>query len=297
MKDIILFLFINLIMCKVNERMNEIDNATDIYCEKCKSLIEVIYPNGEIDQIRPDGITKEIYFDRNLYFKYYAISDSINIDIPINSRGKLYYILAYNTLHNPNLYLAYIKDNYGLWLGINDSINNIEMFNALISDFTIKINNVSEAIEYSMFYLRISNDGGLERLCINTIDDIWLLAQLYNERMSNLKKIKKLTGEFPHQADKSFWLKKVLMNPEEFPDYEKTKKEYTTIIHKPTAVFKYNVFTIEYFTWNQYNGNLEKWEIKFNEVGRIFKAQKKLLSEKIGHFRGSKVSILTFPIK
>ena len=85
------------------------------------------------------------------------------------------------------------------------------------------------------------------------------------------------------------------MEPEEFPNFEKVQKEYKSIVHKPLAVLNEGIFTVKFFIWDQYNGNLERWEMKFTKKGKVISARKRLLSERIGHYRGSKLSILTFP--
>lgn len=293
MRIIVLILFVLLFTCDQN---NKIDrevvkrSGQNIYEDKCKYPIKVIYPYGKIDKIKPDGDVKKIYFDSDKGFKYYAISDSIKVNIDFNSKGKFYYILSYNTLHNPIKYLAYIyNNNYGLWLGMDESTSNIDAFNETISSIVINIQNSQQAVNHALYYLRISNNGSLERLYLRNVNDIWILAQYYenSDEDSYLHNIDQLSGNFGY-SDLTIKSKYIDWEPDHFSDYSKLYGNYNDLIKSPEAKLEGDNYKVIFYVWGHFNGNLERWELALGNDGKLHSLQIVKLKEGIGLYRHSR---------
>ncbi len=263
-----------------------------IYEEECRYPLRIIFPYGPIHKSEPEGDEKIILFNKDKGFKYYIFGDSIMINIKHKSFGSFIYILHYNFLSFHTLWssLAFIyKNEYGLWLGIEDSLDNIEEFNEAISIFDIAIQDSQQAINYALFYLRISDDGDLTRFYLRSIDDIWLLTQFYflyidkHDISWHIKEIQKFDGGYLH-ANLTRNNRYIVQQPEEFPDYDIVYPMYKDVVHPPVARFESGNFIVTMFVWSRITGDLEKWIIEITPKGKILDARKEIIAESIGHF-------------
>ena len=297
MKRYFIFLFLlQVIMtffsCKVENKSSiQIEKKEKNFFEKnCLFPINVFLNFEEFNRRNVYGRIDTIWFNKPKKYKYYIFNDTIKIKLKHKGFGMFVYVNGYNIFHDQKVFFTYIHQNkYGLWLGIENSLNNIKEFNEAMAIFDIAIKDSQQAIDYALFYLRISDNGNLTRFYLRSIEDVWLLTQfyfLYIEKHNiswHIEEIQKFDGGYLH-ANLTRKSRYIIQQPEDFPDYETVYPKYKDVIHPPMARIESGNYIVSMFIWSRITGVLEKWTIEMTSKGKIVNARKDIIAESIGHF-------------
>lgn len=297
MKKYFIFLFLlqiimTLFSCKVENKSSiQIEKKEQNFFEKnCLYPINIFLNFEEFHKRNVDGKKDTIWFNKSERYKYYIFNDTIKIKLKHKNYGMFVYVNGYNIFHDQKVFFTYIHQNkYGLWLGIEDSLDNVDEFNEAMSIFDIAIKDSQQAINYALFYLRISDNGNLTRFYLRSIEDIWLLTQyyfLYLDKYNlpwHISEIQKFDGGYLH-ANLTRDNKYVVKQPEEFPDYDIIYPKYRDVIHPPQAQYISGNFIVEMYVWSRINGFLKKWELEITPKGKIITANQRIVDKYIGHY-------------
>ena len=227
------------------------------------------------------------FIDQRKIKPVYLITKTYNSYLPeFNFPISLVQLDRSNSLDTAPMLVLIFHDSCGLYFTLTKH-NNTDAFNTLVQALpAISLQTEQEVLTYLDWYLRLSSNLFLGWYRVNKPSDIWTYPQFYeyvvrtafkDDTVLLSKDVDLLMVENIDNAQKA-----IQYHPNEFQNFVEYKEYLRNTIVPIQISQNGNVWNINSFVSNGYNGDLERFFFTFTKNGKIVRLLREKMADSVG---------------